>query len=167
MIAPLEKLQELLFSNLSLVISNLHQEQECKEYFGCNFQLNFSQIKFRKAKVTPTKIGQFVTLWKRNSISKETDPFTSEDPSDFYLILTETSENFGFFLFTKDILIKNQILSTNLKDGKRGFRVYPNWDIPQNKQATKTQNWQTQFFIDFADENYVHMFESILKSRIL
>jgi len=165
MIAPLEKLQELLFSNLSLVISNLHQEQECKEYFGCNFQLNSFQIKFRKAKVTPTKIGQFVTLWKRNSISKETEPFTSEDPSDFYLILTETSENFGFFLFTKDSLIKNQILRSYSKDGKRGFRVYPNWDIPQNKQATKTQNWQTQFFIDFADENYVEKFESILKSK--
>lgn len=161
----LEKLQTLLFSNLGLVISNLHQEQESKEYFGCNFQLNSFQIKFRKAKVTPTKVGQFVTLWKRNSISKETEPFTSEDPSDFYLILTETSENFGFFLFTKDVLIKNQILSTNLKEGKRGFRVYPNWDIPQNKQATKTQNWQSQFFIDFDDENYVERFESILKSK--
>lgn len=165
MATPLEKLQTLLFSNLGLVISNLHQEQESKEYFGCNFQLSSFQIKFRKSKVTPTKVGQFVTLWKRNPISKETEPFTSEDSSDFYLILTETSESFGFFLFTKDVLIKNQILSTNLKDGKRGFRVYPNWDIPQNKQATKTQNWQNQFFIDFADENYVEKFESILKSK--
>ena len=161
----LEKLQTLLFSNLGLFIFNLHQEQESKEYFGCNFQLNSFQIKFRKSKVTPTKVGQFVTLWKRNPISKETEPFTSEDTSDFYLILTETSENFGFFLFTKDVLIKNQILSTHLKDGKRGFRVYPNWDIPQNKQATKTQNWQNQFFIDFADENYVEKFESILRSE--
>ena len=161
----LEKLQELLFSNLGLVISNLHQEQESKEYFGGNFQLNSFQIKFRKAKVTPTKVGQFVTLWKRDPISKETEPFTSKDTSDLYLILTETSENFGFFLFTKDVLIKNQILSTNFKDGKRGFRVYPNWDIPQNKQATKTQNWQTQFFIDFADENYVDKFEAILRSK--
>lgn len=161
----LEKLQILLFSKLDLVISKLHQEQESKEYSGCNFQLNSFQIKFRKAKVTPTKIGQFVTLWKRNPISKETEPFTSEDTSDFYLILTETSENFGFFLFTKDALVKNQILSTDLKDGKRGFRVYPNWDIPQNKQATKTQNWQNQFFIDFADENYLEEFESILKSK--
>lgn len=161
----LEKLQILLFSKLDLVISKLHQEQESKEYFGCNFQLNSFQIKFRKAKVTPTKIGQFVTLWKRNPISKETEPFTSEDTSDFYLILTETSENFGFFLFNKDILIKNQILSTDLKDGKRGFRVYPRWDIPQNKQAIKTKNWQSEFFIDFADENYVEMFESILRSE--
>ena len=161
----LEKLQTLLFSNLGLVISNLHQEQESKEYFGCNFQINSFQIKFRKAKVTPTKVGQFVTLWKRNLISKETEPFTSTDSSDFYFILTETSENFGFFFFTKDILIKNQILGTDLKEGKRGFRVYPNWDIPQNKQATKTQNWQSQFFIDFADENYIEKFESILRSE--
>lgn len=162
----LEKLQTLLFSNLDFVISNIHQEQESKEYFGYNFQLNSFQIKFRKAKITPTKVGQFVTLWKRNPISKETEPFTSEDPSDFYLILTETSENFGFFLFNKDILIKNQILSTDFKDGKRGFRVYANWDIPQNKQAVKTQNWQTQFFIDFADANYLEEFESILTSKV-
>lgn len=84
MTTPLEKLQTLLFSNLGLVISNLHQEQESKEYFGCNFQLNSFQIKFRKSKVTPTKVGQFVTLWKRNPISKETEPFTSEDTSDFF-----------------------------------------------------------------------------------
>ena len=165
MTTRLETLQTLLFSNLGLVISNLHQEQESKEYFGCNFQLNSFQIKFRKAKVTPTKVGQFVTLWKRNPISKETEPFTSEDPSDFYLILTETSDNFGFFLFTKDVLIKNQILSTDFKDGKRGFRIYPNWDIPQNKQATKTQNWQNQFFIDLADENYIEKFEFILRVK--
>lgn len=166
MIIPIEKLQELLFSPLGLIISNLHQEPECEDYFGFNFQLNHFQIKFRKAKVTPTKTGQFVTLWKRNTISKETEPFTSEDSSDFYLILTETPENFGFFLFTKDILIKNQILSTDFKEGKRGFRVYPDWDIPQNKQATKTQNWQTQFFIDCSQENYLEKFSSILKSEV-
>lgn len=78
--------------------------------------------------------------------------------------ITETKENFGFFLFTKDILIKNQILTTDYKEGKRGFRVYPNWDVPQNKQATKTQNWQNRFFIDFSDPNFIEKFEAILKS---
>lgn len=161
MTTSIEKLQNLLFSHLGLSISNLQQEPECKEYFGFNFQLNTFQIKFRKAKITPTKTGQFVTLWRRNFVSKETEPFHSEDQFDFYLIVTETTENFGFFFFTNDVLIKNQILTTDSKQGKRGFRVYPNWDIPQNKQAAKTQNWQVPFFIDFADNNYVEKFETI------
>ena len=164
MTTSIEKLQNSLFSNLGLSISNLQKEPECEEYFGFNFQLNNFQIKFRKAKITPTKIGQFVTLWKRNSLSKETKPFCSDDSFDFYVILTESTENFGFFFFTKDVLIENQILTTAFKEGKRGFRVYPNWDIPQNKQAAKTQNWQTRFFIDFADPNFVRKFETILKS---
>ncbi|MFY1045745.1 MepB family protein [Chryseobacterium sp. GP-SGM7] len=164
MITPIEKLQKLLFSHLNAVITNLQKEPECEDYFGFNFQLNNYQIKFRKAKITPTKIGQFVTLWKRNSISKETEPFSSEDRFDFYLILTETTENFGVFLFPKSILIKNQILTVDSKDGKRGFRVYPNWDIPENKQATKTHNWQTKFFVDFSDDDFVEKFENILMS---
>lgn len=164
MITPIEKLQDILFSTLGLTISNIQQDFECEDYFGFNFKLGNLQIKFRKAKITPTKTGQFVTLWRRNLISKETEPFSFEDKSNFYLILTETNENFGFFFFTKDSLIKNQILSSSSKGGKRGFRVYPDWDAPQNKQATKTQNWQSEFFIDFANINDIEKFKDILKS---
>ena len=34
------------------------------------------------------------------------------------------------------------------KEGKRGFRVYPNWVKPENKQAEKTQNWQQDYFVE-------------------
>ncbi|MEG2603136.1 MAG: MepB family protein, partial [Carnobacterium sp.] len=31
---------------------------------------------------------------------------------------------------------------------KRGFRVYPLWDQPDNPQAIQTQKWQLNYFLD-------------------
>jgi len=39
-------------------------------------------------------------------------------------------------------------LTSIKKEGKRGFRVYPNWVKPENKQAEKTQNWQQDYFVE-------------------
>ena len=155
MITGLEQMQNLVFSKLSLIISHLQPDSECADYCGHSFQLNQFNIKFRKAKITSKKIGQFVTLWKRNPESKQTEPFTSEDPFDFYMIFCDHDERSGFFCFPKQILIQNNILTTLSKDGKRGFRVYPDWDSPENKQATKTQDWQKDFFIDFSNVDFL------------
>ena len=46
------------------------------------------------------------------------------------------------------MLIKRGIISTNKKDGKRAFRVYPKWDFPKNRQAEKTQKWQLENFYE-------------------
>jgi len=35
------------------------------EYEACIFRLNDFFVRFGVSKITPTKIGQFVTLWKR------------------------------------------------------------------------------------------------------
>ncbi|MCU7616913.1 MepB family protein [Chryseobacterium sp. PBS4-4] len=155
MITELEQLQNSVFSKLSLIISQLQPDSECEDYFGHSFQLNHLSIKFRKAKITPKKVGQFVTLWKRNPESKQTEPFTSEDPFDFYIIFCNNDDKSGFFFFPKNILAQKQILTTSSKEGKRGFRVYPDWDSPENRQATKTQNWQKDFFIDFSDADFL------------
>lgn len=163
MIKELEQVQNSIFSKLSLLILNLKPDSECEDYLGYDFTLHNTNIKFRKAKITPKKIGQFVTLWKRNPQSKQTEPFTSEDPFDFYMIFTQHNNQLGFFFFPKSILSKNKILTSLSIDGKRGFRVYPNWDFPENKQAVKTQMWQKEFFIDFSDEKSLEKFEHILK----
>lgn len=155
MITQLEQLQNSVFSKLNVIISHLQPDLECEEYLGHSFQINQLSIKFRKAKITPRKIGQFVTLWKRNPESKQTQPFTSEDPFDFYMIFCDHDDKSGFFFFPKQILIRKNILTTLSKDGKRGFRVYPTWYSPENKQAEKTQNWQKNFFIDFSDDDFV------------
>lgn len=45
--------------------SELTIEKESSEYGACKFKYSSMNITFRSAKTTPTKIGQFVTLWKR------------------------------------------------------------------------------------------------------
>ena len=155
MITELELLNNSVFSKLNVIISHLLPDLECDEYLGHNFQLDQFSIKFRKAKITPKKIGQFVTLWKRNPVNKQTEPFTYQDPFDFYIIFCKNDDRTGFFFFSKQILIQQNILTTHSKDGKRGFRVYPTWDSPPNRQALKTQAWQQDFFIDFSDNNFL------------
>lgn len=140
-----------VFEKLDLKLSDIEADSECEAYSGLNFQLNERTVKFRKAKVTPKKTGQFVTLWKRNS-SGQTEPFSITEPVDFYIIAAENDQNRGFFLFPKSVLGEKGILTGNGKEGKRGFRVYPAWDIPENKQAEKTKNWQNSFFIDLSSD---------------
>ena len=145
----LRKLENTLLKNIDFEISAITQDTECEEYFGYNFRLQQLNIKYRKAKVTPKKNGLFVTLWKRN-IKGQTEPFNHNDPFNFYIIAAEHSERFGYFIFPKLLLTEKQILTSDSGEGKRGFRIYPAWDISLNKQAEKTQQWQSEYFIDMA-----------------
>lgn len=163
MIQEIQIVQDKAFKKLNLIISDITKDLECDEYFGYNFKLDQFNIKFRKAKVTPKKIGQFVTLWKRNPETKETEPFQYNDDFDFYIIYTEHENHQGFFLFSKKALIQHQILTTESKEGKRGFRVYPDWDIAENKQAIKTQNWQQKSFINLSENSYLEKLQHIFK----
>lgn len=138
---------QFLENTLNIKVANLIKDQECEAYFGYSFHLETLRVKYRKAKITPTKTGQFVTLWKRNSEGK-TIPFHQDDPFDFYLIETQKEMQHGMFVFPKKVLVQHQILSY-IKEGKRGFRVYPIWDVAENNQAKKTQEWQSNYFIDF------------------
>lgn len=132
-------------------ITDFATDAECLEYSGCSFKLDDLKIKYRQAKVTPKKVGLFVTLWKRNNENK-TESFNVNDPFDFYIIAAKQEDNFGFFIFPKDILSEKGILSNSKKEGKRGFRVYPNWAETTNIQAAKTKAWQTNYFINCCDD---------------
>ncbi|MEY8760719.1 MepB family protein [Chryseobacterium tongliaoense] len=155
MVEIINRIENSVFKALQLELSNLTADPESEEYSGHNFLLNTFIIKFRKAKITPTKNGQFVTLWRRNSAGK-TEPFTSSDHFDFYIIATEQNNSSGFFIFPKKVLAEKQILTSSQKEGKRGFRVYPPWDKAESKQAERTQNWQIQFFIDISDSTIIN-----------
>lgn len=99
-----------------LKVSDLTTDGECQEYEGFNFRLENKKLKYRKAKITPKKIGQFVTLWKRNAAG-QTEPFHVEDDFDFYLISVEKEERFGFFVFPKKVLGERGILSKSNQEG--------------------------------------------------
>ncbi len=146
----LQLAEKLLYSKCGFQLQHLVWNPESANYAACSFELNTYKIQFRVANITPTKIGQFVTIWKRN---KEgiTAPFDVADLLDFMIISVRDSENFGQFIFPKSVLIAKGIVSQNEKGGKRGIRVYAPWDKPENKQAIKTQDWQANYFVEIKE----------------
>lgn len=129
------------------VFSKYKEHSEASEYGGCEYYFDNSKYIQRTSKTTPKKIGQFVTLWNRN---KEgiTTPFNNNDKFDYVVIICHYKNKVGRFLFPKEVLLQHKILSNTHKniDGKRGFRVYPAWDVPINKQAILTKSWQILYF---------------------
>jgi len=142
----LELIDELVFKPCGLTLSHVATELESKEYAACNFRLNGQNVKFRLAKITPAKVGQFVTIWKRNE-KGITQPFDISDGFDLYIIAVRKEDQSGLFIFPTSVLHDKKILSGKTRDGKRGTRVYPAWDITLNKQAQKTQQWQLKYFV--------------------
>ena len=121
------------------------KDKESQEYEAQIFKTNTNIIYYRKAKITPTKNGQFVTFWKRNTAGI-IEPFHEDDSFDFLIIKVQKNNDFSVFVFPKIILKEKGIISTKNKEGKRALRVYPIWDKPESKQAEKSQNWQLKFF---------------------
>lgn len=143
---------EQVYHPCGLQISNLELDSESKEYEACSFQLNALNVKARRSKITPKKIGHFVTLWKRNR-NGETTPFEDSDQIDFFVITSREGLHLGQFIFPKSVLMEKGIVTHLKKEGKRGFRVYPPWAIPINKTAQKTQKWQLKYFLNI-DPNF-------------
>jgi len=143
----LNQIKTEVYEKSGLKISDFQTETESKEYDACRFELNGRKIISRNSKITPKKVGQFVTFWKRNG-NGPIEPFDENDQIDFYAVNVRTENEFGQFVFPKSVLIKKGIISTDKKEGKRAFRVYPNWDIAKNKQADRTQKWQLEYFYE-------------------
>jgi len=140
-------LKEFVFDHLGLESSPVVPEAESAEYGACSFQLNRLAVRFRTAKITPTKTGQFVTLWKRTEAGPIA-PYEEADDIDLFLVTTRKDERFGHFVFPKSALCKHGILTSNGKEGKRAIRVYPPWDETTSRQAEKTQQWQLDYFLE-------------------
>jgi hypothetical protein len=130
-----------------LKVSNHLWDRESKEYEASTFQLNALNLVGRKAKITPKKIGLFVTLWKRNA-NGETAPYQGSDKVDLSVINIIQGSCMGQFVFPTNVLIEKGILSSYKKQGKRGFRVYPPWSQPTNLTAKITQRWQLEYFLE-------------------
>ncbi|WP_341224697.1 MepB family protein [uncultured Arcticibacterium sp.] len=143
----LSQLKASVYDKCGLAISDLETESESKEYDACRFRLNGKYVLCRNAKITPKKLGQFVTFWRRNQ-NGTIEPFHESDEIDFYVVNVSKENLLGQFVFPKSILIKKGIMSTDKKEGKRAFRVYPIWDTTNNKQAESTQNWQLEYFYE-------------------
>ena len=152
--SDLQLVEKSFYNQCGFQLQNLVWNSESTNYGACSFELNNYKIQYRVANITPTKIGQFVAVWKRN---KEgiTAPFDVGDSLDFMIISVRDSENFGQFIFPQSVLVSHGIISQNEKGGKRGIRVYAPWDKPENKQAIKTQAWQVNYFVEIRENSPV------------
>ena len=139
--------KNLLFDKCGFDVSNIEIEKESSEYCAHLFEIDSKKILFRQAKITPTKIGQFVTIWKRNVEKNVIEPFDISDEIDLFVINVKFENRFGQFVFPKSILIEKGIV-TDKKEGKRAIRIYPIWDLTDSKQAQKTQKWQLDYFLE-------------------
>ncbi|WP_413998209.1 MepB family protein [Flavobacterium sp. W1B] len=148
--------KELIYDPCGFICSEAVAETESKKYNAHTFTINNHLVCYRLAKITPTKTGQFVTLWKR--IPKgPIAPFHIEDGIGFFIISCQKDNNFGQFIFPKAVLHNKGILSDELKEGKRAMRVYPPWDKTLNTQAKKTQQWQLDYFVQISEDKPIDM----------
>lgn len=139
--------QELFYEPNGLICKNIIQETESQQYGACSFIINNKKIIFRVAKITPTKIGQFVTFWKRLETNGPIAPYDMTDQFDFLIVSVKYNNKMGQFVFSKSVLLEQEIISHNNKGGKRAIRVYPPWEKPTSKQALKTQSWQLDCYL--------------------
>lgn len=146
--------RELVYDKHGYDCTAPEMEAEGAEYGAYTFKLNRWLIRFRVAKITPTKVGQFVTLWKRSERGPIA-PYDLSDPTDLYVISTRKGHHFGQFVFPKAVLCERGILSNNNKGGKRAIRVYPPWDEPTSGQAEKTQRWQLDYFLEISSDGVI------------
>lgn len=125
------------------------REAESADYAACRFGLDGHHLAFRVAKTTPTKLGQFVTIWKRDTPDAEIAPLDAADGVDFVIIGVADACHRGQFVFDRRSLVARGVFSVDGKGGKRALRVYPPWSKPIAKEAIRTQQWQLRHFLPF------------------
>lgn len=143
--------KNLVFDPCQFKYSDPLIEKESSEYGACILEVNLLQARFRVAKITPTKIGQFVTLWKRIG-NGPIHPYDINDGIDLFIISVRKDDCLGQFIFPKSILYKYGVLSHNDIGGKRAIRIYPPWDHTESTQAKTTQLWQLEYFLDISKD---------------
>jgi hypothetical protein len=126
------------------------REAESAEYGACRLGLAGLSVAFRVAKTTPTKIGQFVTIWKRPTPQAEIAPLDGADGVDVVVVSVAEaghSGHHGQFVFDRAVLLAKGVMSRDGVGGKRALRVYPPWTSPVAKDAIRTQQWQLACFV--------------------
>jgi len=139
----------LAYAPCGFALSVLEVEAESADYGACAMVLNGLRIRFRVAKTTPTKAGQFVTLWKRTG-KGPIQPFELSDPVDAFVVSTRSGPHFGQFVFPKAVLAAKDVVAKSGQGGKRAIRVYPPWASATSRQAQNTQTWQAAYFVDLS-----------------
>ena len=109
---------EILYEPNHLTIKNILEETQNSDHGAGIFQLNSKSVRFRVAKITPTKIGQFVAFWEKDEANKN-QAFSYDNATDLLVINTFGRNGiYGQFVFPKEVLLKQNILKTSKTKGK-------------------------------------------------
>lgn len=129
-------------------------EAESAQYGACRAELHGRRVVLRVANTTPTKIGQFVTVWKRPHPDADIVPLDEADLVDVVIIAVTDDDGarHGFFVFPRSVLLERGVMSRASQGGKRALRVYPPWCSPESAQAQRTQRWQSACFVAAGDQ---------------
>ncbi|MFJ3925207.1 MepB family protein [Streptomyces sp. NPDC090022] len=149
--ADLAAAKALVYDPCGFTCSRPVPEPESAEYAAHAFTLDGLAVRFRAARTTPTKAGQFVTVWQRSEAGP-IRPFDVTDPVDLFVISSRDRGHFGQFVLTKDALRRHGVLSADGTGGKRAFRVYPPWAAAPNRQAERAQAWQREYFLPVPED---------------
>jgi len=159
----------------------LEPVSESNKYDGLIFSLNGRKVRYRKGKVTADRPGAFLAVWQRPATSNVNNnkpvPFTSTE-LDYLFVWVESDienkENLkqGLFIFPVSLLVEKGIVSSDLKKGKTGFRVFPPWSEDRGETGTKvfsasgkkTQHWQLPYFVKIDEDGLIERSEL---SRVL
>ncbi len=147
----LQYVNKIIYEPNQLRVKSVEEEKQNSTYGAGTFLLSSRTVRFRVAKLTPAKEGQFVACWEKD-LNHKNQPYVYEEAPDFLVITTFKNENeFGQFVFPKEVLVKQGILRSVSTKGKMAFRVYPSWDHPCSNQAVNTQKWQLRYFVDMSE----------------
>ena len=135
-----------LWEQWDLPVANVAPEPEGSEYQAHTLSLASRQAVFRVAKTTPTKVGQFVTLWQR-SVAGPIRPFDTSDGVELFVVQAGVGAGLGMFVFPLAVLARHGVVSVSGKGGKRAMRVYTPDVETTSAQARRTQAWQCEYFV--------------------
>lgn len=151
----LDYVNNVIYEPNGMTVNSVQEEKQNAKYGAGIFTLASRTVRFRVAKITPTKVGQFVAFWEKD-LNNQNQPFTYDEAPDLLVITTfKGDEGFGQFIFPKEVLFKQGILRSSSIKGKMAIRVYPSWDHPTSKQAIKTQKWQLPYFVDLSGSSHL------------
>lgn len=121
-------------------------EPESADYCAHTLTLGGRRAVFRVAKTTPTKVGQFVTLWQR-SVEGPIRPFDMHDGVELFVVQATFGAGLGQFVFPAGALARHGVVSVDGQGGKRAMRVYAPDVLTISAQARHTQKWQCGYFL--------------------
>ena len=145
------------------------REAESAEYGASRFGLDGQTIVFRVAKTTPTKIGQFVTIWKRPTSGSIIAPLDIDDGVAFVVVSVFDATHRGQFVFDHKILASKGIMPINGKGGNAlsAFIHLGSNQSPRRPLGHSNGNDVTFFLLNKAEAPIPCRYVGSLKFKIL